>query len=132
MNKLSNMNKLINELSDKPFEYGVNDCFTFTAKLVKEWHGKDYLQLHINQYSDEESANEYINRYGANGLDMLTTGTLGYGCDPERCKDGDVVIAEVGDNQVALGFVFNKKGLFKTEKRVGQVPLKKCIKGWRL
>jgi len=40
---LSKINKLMNKLSDELFAYGKNDCFTFTNALVKEWHGKDYL-----------------------------------------------------------------------------------------
>ena len=129
MNKLSKMNKLINKLSDEPFEYGKADCFTFTAKLVKEWHGKDYLPFH-SVYKNKEEADAYIARYNG-GIEALTTGTVGYGVDPTECEDGDVVIANVGDG-IALGFVYGGNGLFKTEKRVGQLPLKKCIKGWRI
>lgn len=130
MKSLTKMNKLINELSDKPFEYGKNDCFTFTARLVKEWHGKNYLAYHL-VYKDKEEADAYIARYRG-GIEELTTGTLGYGCDPQSCDDGDVVIAEVSPGQVGLGFVFKGKGFFKTEKRVAAIPLKKCIKGWRV
>jgi hypothetical protein len=129
MNKLSKMNKLINKLSDEKFEYGKNDCFTFTAALVKEWHGKNYRAFHL-VYKNKDEADAYIARYRG-GIEELTTGTLGYGCDPTSCEDGDVVIAEVGDG-IALGFVFGGKAFFKTEKRVGQLPLNKCIKGWRI
>jgi hypothetical protein len=130
MNKLSKMNKLINKLSDEKFEYGKNDCFTFTARLVREWHGKNYLAFHL-VYKNEDEARAYIGRYRG-GIEELTTGTLGYGIEPTACEDGDVVIAEVSPGEIALGFVYGGKGLFKTEKRVGQIPLKKCIKGWRI
>lgn len=125
---LGNMNDLINKLADEPFKYGKSDCFTFTNALVREWHGLDYRALH--RYKSEKAANAYIAQFG--GIEKLTTGTLGYGCDPLKCRDGDVVIAEVAPDQIALGFVFGEGGLFKTKKTVLKIPLKKCIKGWRL
>ena len=127
MADLSKMNKLINKLSDVPFEFGKNDCYTFTATLVKEWHGLDYTKTHAVYLSDKE-ATEYTNKYG--GIEKLTTGTLGYSCSPMDCRDGDVVSAYVGTG-IAVGFVFNGHGLFKS-KKVMKLPLKKCHMGWRL
>lgn len=125
---LSKMNKLINKLADEPFEFGKNDCFTFTAKLVKEWHGKDYIKLH-SVYKTEDQALEYMSIHG--GIEALTRGTLGYSCDPEQCQDGDVVTAQVGPG-VALGFVFKGYGLFKSENKILKLKLSKCRLGWRL
>lgn len=127
MTRLGKMNELINKLSDEPFEYGKNDCYTFTAALVKQWHGADFSKLH-RDYKDEGTAKKYIKTFG--GLSALTTGTLGYGCSPEDCDDGDVVIAELPDP--TLGFVFNGYGLFKTKKKVKKLKLSKCLKGWRI
>jgi hypothetical protein len=124
------MTTLINKLSDEPFKYGKSDCFTFTAALVKEWHGKDYRPYHA-VYKSKREADMYIGLY-KNGIEELTTGTLGYSCDPVACEDGDVVSAEVSPGQIALGFVFKGHGLFKMKKRVGQLNLSKCRKGWRL
>jgi len=121
--------RLMNKLSDEVFEYGKNDCFTFTNALVKSFHGKDYLKLHAG-YKSKKQADEYIKRFG--GIEALTTGTLGYSVSPEKCIDGDVVIAEVSPGQVALGFVSNKNGLFKTKTRAINIPLKKCLRGWRI
>lgn len=125
----SKMNTLINDLSDKPFKYGSNDCYSFTAKLVKEWHGQNFIKLHA-VYKNEKQARQYMELYG--GIEALTTGTLGYSCDPTKCKDGDVVTAEVSKGEVALGFVFDGHGLFKGRKRVLQIPLKMCRQGWRI
>ena len=127
MKKLSNMNTLINELSDADFEYGKTDCYIFTAKLVKEWHGKDYIKHHA-VYKNKKQADAYIEKFG--GIEALTTGTLGYSTDPVRCVDGDVVTAEVAQGQVALGFVQGGHGLFKMKKTVVRLPLKKCRMGW--
>jgi len=128
MISLGKMNKLINKLSDEPFKYGTNDCFTFTNALVSEWHGGDYRLLH--QYKNKKEAIAYLTAYG--GIEKLTTGTLGYSRAPELCRDGDVVTAEVSSGNIALGFVFNGHGLFMTEKRVAKLPLKKCRLGWRI
>jgi hypothetical protein len=130
MTDLSKMNKLINKLSDEPFRYGKSDCFTFTAKLVKEWHGKDYLPLHIKAYKSEKTAAEYMARFG--GIELLTTGTLGYPCRSVDCLDGDVVIGDFGDAGIALGFVYDGNGYFKGKKKVLKLPLKKCLRGWRI
>ena len=120
MNK-SKLNKLVNDLSDKDFEYGKNDCFTFTNALVKAYHSKDYLKLHSG-YTNEAEA----------GIEALTTGTLGYSRNPELCAEGDVVSAEVAPEEIALGFVAGKYALFKMESRVIKLPLKKCRMGWRI
>jgi hypothetical protein len=131
MSNLSKMNTVINKLSDEPFEWGKSDCFIFTASLVKAWHGKDYLALHLCNYKDEATAEEYIKTYG--GLERLTTGTLGYALKhPEHCIDGDVVTAEVAPGEFALGFVFSGKALLKGKHKVYRMPLKKCSKGWRV
>ena len=121
------MNKLINKLSDEPFKYGTNDCFTFTNALVKEWHGKDFRKLH--PYKNRKQANEYMRQH--HGIERLTVGTLGYPVAANHCTDGDVVLADVGDGP-ALGFVFEGHGLFKFKKTVLKLSLKKCLKGWRI
>jgi len=124
------MNKLINKLSDEPFAYGKNDCFTFTNALVKEWHGRDYLKLHL-VYKNKKQAKEYIEKHG--GIEALTIGTVGYSQKPELCVDGDAVSAEVSPGEIALGFVFKGYGFFKMKKNgVFKMPLKKCRMGWRL
>ena len=124
---LAKMNKLINKLADEPFKHGKNDCFTFTNALVKEWHGKDFRKQH--PYKNKKEALQYMAEFG--GIDALTTGTLGYPVDANLCRNGDVVLADVGSGD-ALGFVFDGNGLFKSAKSVVRVPLKKCLKGWRV
>ncbi len=125
-----NLNKLINELSDQPFKYGSTDCYQFTARLVKEYHGADYIKLHV-VYKNKKEAAEYMARHG--GIEALTTGTLGYPLkDVREGLTGDVVSATVTPGEVALGFVVNGYGLFKTAKRVAKIPLKKCRLGWRI
>ena len=129
MSKLSRMNTVVNKLADAPFKYGKNDCYTFTAGLVKEWHGKDYTKLH-SVYKNKLSAGAYIEEHG--GIEKLTIGTLGYSCEPTLCKNGDVVTAEVSKGEVALGFVFDCHGLFKSKTRLVKIPLDKCRMGWRI
>lgn len=123
------INNLINELADAPFKYAKNDCYVFTAKLVKAWHGVDLVKLH-DVYSTKKEAVAYIKVYG--GIETLTTGTLGYSIHPEFCKDGDVVTAEVAKNEIALGFVISGHGIFKAPKKIVRLPLDKCRKGWRI
>lgn len=129
MTDLSKMNKLMNELSDEDFKYGKTDCYIFTAKLVKAWHGKDYIKHHA-VYKNQKEADAYIEKFG--GIEALTTGTLGYAIDPKDCVDGDVVTSQVTNNQIALGFVYGGNGLFKMKKTVVKIPLKKCRMGWSI
>lgn len=130
MTNLSKMNSVINELADKDFKFGKNDCYVFTAELVKAWHGKDYTKLHA-VYETELDAEEYMRAHG--GIEALTTGTLGYSIDPLECRDGDVVSAQVGVNgKIGLGFVYDGYGLFKSGKKVKKLKLNKCRKGWRI
>ena len=127
MTDLGKMNKLINKLSDEPFKYGKSDCFTFTNALVEAWHGHGYRELH--PYKTKKEADAYMEQHG--GIEALTVGTLGYPVAAEHCLDGDVVIADVGDGD-ALGFVFSGHGLFKSRKKIVKLPLKKCLRGWRI
>ena len=128
MTDLSKMNSIINKLADEEFKFGENDCYIFTAKLVKEWHGKDYTKLHA-VYSNDEEAKKYMELHG--GIEELTKETLGYPIDPVACRNGDVVTAMVGDG-IALGFVYNGYGLFKSKKKVFRLSLDDCSKGWRI
>lgn len=124
--KLSRMNELINKLADEPFEYGKSDCYTFTAALVKEWHGKDFSKA--IQYEDEDGANDFLKTYG---YPALVTGTLGYPrTDVTNCEDGDVVLANLPEPMI--GFVYNDYGYFKTKKTVVRLKLKKCLIGWKV
>lgn len=125
---MNKMNDLINKLSNETFIHGKSDCFTFTNELVKAWHGKDFRSLHT--YKNKKEALRYMIKHG--GIEVLTTGTLGYPVNTDKLCDGDVIIAEVAENEIALGFVFNGHGLFKGKKRVMKLPLNKCIKGWRI
>lgn len=127
MPNLGSMNKLINKLTDTPFEYGVNDCYIFTASLVKEWHGKDFSLEHA-VYNTESDARAYI--AVSHGLEKLTSQTLGESCYPTDCRDGDVVIAHIPEP--TLGFVFDGHGLFKTKRGIKKYPLANCKHGWRI
>jgi hypothetical protein len=96
---------------------------------VREWHGKDFVKVHA-VYKNKKQADKYMHEF--NGIESLTTGTLGYSVPPERCRSGDVVTALVGPETIALGFVFNGFGYFKGKKAVVKVPLENCRMGWRL
>jgi len=124
-----NTKKLMTELIDAPFEFGRNDCFTFTDALVRSFHGRSYRNLHP-KYKTEAQAVEYISRSG--GIESLTTETLGEPIASADCKDGDVVCAEVAPEQIALGFVVNGYGLFKTKNRAIKIPIINCLRGWRI
>ena len=131
MTNMNRMNKIINKLSDEPFEFGKNDCFTFTNSLVKEWHGKDFLAAHIHRYEDEKTAQKYIEAFG--GIERLITGTIGY---PHKyvglAQNGDVVTAEVGPGEIGIGFVYEGKAFFKGKKKVLQMKLNKCRMAWSI
>jgi len=129
MSRLSRMNELINKLSDEKFSFGRNDCYSFTSKLVKEWHGRDYIKLHA-VYKNEKEAKAYMDKHG--GIEKLTTGTLGYSIAPEKCIDGDVVSLEVKPGEIAIGFVFDDCGYFKCRNKPIKVSLGKCRIGWRI
>ena len=129
MINLSEMNSVINDLSDEQFEYGKCDCYIFTAKLVKAWHGKDYLSTHA-VYNDKQEADAYMERFG--GIEALTTGMFGYPVASTECQDGDVVSFEMSPGEVGVGFVFGDGAFFKCKTKPVKIPLKKCRKGWRV
>ena len=130
MSKESKMNVLINELSDEPFKYGKSDCFTFTNALVKAWHGDDHNYRHLHPYKNKKEALKYMHQHL--GIEQLTVGTLGYPVAAAHCRDGDVVTANVGDKNIALGFVYNGHGLFKGNNGVVRLHLADCRQGWRI
>jgi hypothetical protein len=129
MSRESTLNTLVNKLSDQPFEYGINDCFTFTNALVEAWHGKSFKDC--QKYKTKEEAMAYI---AANGsLQTLIMEQLGYPVNAENCENGDVVTAKVGpDGSVAFGFVYDGHSLFKCNKGVKKLKLSHCLQGWRI
>lgn len=130
MDKFAKLNKLVNKMADEGFEYGKNDCYSFTTALVKEWHGEDLSKIH-KVYKNRKQAEEYMRKSG--GIEALTTGTIGYPRkSPKLCEDGDVVTAEVEKGVIGLGFVFDGKGLFLMKKTVAKIPLDKCRMGWKI
>ena len=129
MSLKSRMNTLINKLADQPFKIGKCDCFTFTNALVKEWHGGEGYR-HLHPYKNRGEAIYHMHKNL--GIENLTVGTLGYPVAAFDCKDGDVVTANTGEFDIALGFVYDGHGLFKSKKSVVKIPLKDCRQGWRI
>ena len=129
MSKLSKLNAAVNRMADAPFKYGVNDCYIFTSTLVKIWHGRDFTKKHA-VYKSKKGAAEYMAKFG--GIEALTTGTLGYSVQTNLLADGDVVLCQMEEGEIALGFVYDGQGLFLGNKTVLRVPLEHCLKGWRI
>ena len=54
------LNEYINSVKDTPFEYGVHDCCTFAAGVIKSMTGVDIMEEFRGTYQDQASAAKVI------------------------------------------------------------------------
>ena len=95
---MSAMQKYIESVRNKPFQFGEHDCALFAAKAVDSIHGTRFTDRVLSFGC--RSAKDYraMIRQGAT-LASMTTAELGEPINDEQ-QDGDVVLARIGGRAV--------------------------------
>jgi len=96
----SQMFSVIDAHINSPFEWGMNDCCLFVARVVDAMCGTKHEVELSKHYSDEASALLYIEQSGGIGKAVETY--IGQSKTEGRPKRGDVVLFN-GDNGETLG-----------------------------
>tara|TARA_R110002126_G_scaffold135495_7_gene279725 strand:- start:47 stop:460 length:414 start_codon:yes stop_codon:yes gene_type:complete len=54
MGKNTNLNVYLENVSDRPFEWGVHDCFTFTNNAFRAMYGVGYADAWMGRYMSKD------------------------------------------------------------------------------
>jgi len=83
------LSAFVQERSDRPFDWGSNDCCTFAAGAVEALTGRNPM-AGIESYATEFGALRMVEEGG--GLHALATSLLGASVSPLLAAVGDVVL----------------------------------------
>jgi hypothetical protein len=84
------LHALLAEREGKPFAWGVHDCFTFGADVVKAIVGFDPMLLHRGQYKTARQARGRLQRHG--GIEAFWTQQLGPAVNIVWARRGDLCL----------------------------------------
>ncbi len=96
----SQMYSVIDAHIDSPFEWGLNDCCLFAARVVDAMCGTAHEVELTKHYSDEASALQYIENFG--GIAKAVETYLGKSLTDGRPNRGDVILFS-GENGETIG-----------------------------
>ena len=124
------LSKYLNERSDKPFEWGKNDCLMFVSGAVAAVTGYDFSDEYL-PYSTRKEADEMLQEY--DGVVGIISEHLGHSGTEKilTAQRGDVVLFRLNDENIA-GIVDDSGRFFQivTEKGLLRVPLKRAVRVW--
>lgn len=112
----------------RAFDWGVNDCCLFAARVVDAMCDSQYEQKILEKYTDEASALAFIAEYGslANAVSSII-GTPAQG----RAHRGDVVMIHVNERDV-LGICVGRDIAIKSTGGVDYAPRSLAKVFWRI
>lgn len=123
-NWLENLLNYLDEVKDKPHQWGHHDCCLFAAGAVKAMTGHDYMADFRGQYDSKETAQAVLKEKGRGTLYLTIRNRLGNPIQgfPHR---GDVAY-HVFEDGPTLGICIGTDCLFVSEaglvtKAVGEV-----------
>lgn len=120
---------VLSEVQTRTFELGKFDCAIFAAECIQACTGINYIKKFLNYYNVYTNGIENIDT--GRSLCDLVTETLD--CRPSlvhQLQRGDPVLFETTDNY-ALGICDGENALFVTEKGLREIPMRKCVLGWK-
>ena len=126
----SKLNNYIEEMRYKPFQYGLNDCCSFTIRAQKIITGGTLFPEFDGTYSSLKEGKEILKKLGFK--------TWISGCN-KRLKKIDVNFAQRGDvvsmrtfDSFAMGICMGKFGFFVGEKGLINLPREQLKLAWRI
>lgn len=117
---------------EMPYEWGVNDCVTYTADALVAMTGTDYLEGIRGLWSDEDSAMRLLETFG--GLAKAVQDLTGF----KRIEDlnfvqrGDVCLIRDLDGRPTLGVCCGSEVGAPGEEGFVTVPMRHVRMAWRL
>tara|TARA_R110000823_G_scaffold24883_6_gene73698 strand:+ start:1897 stop:2319 length:423 start_codon:yes stop_codon:yes gene_type:complete len=97
---MSELDKLITERVNQPFEWGRNDCVTFCMQAIKCATGVDHLNLeNVRTWNTPQSAKKTLLKMKITSMYDLFDERFREIKNPLKLRDGDIGIAPVGANE---------------------------------
>lgn len=109
------------------FEWGVNDCCTFSCNWFKEITGKNLLPLVGGDYNDEKGAMLLLEKFGRDNASAL----FGEEIHPSLATPGDIVEADMEYGET-LGICLGLDSAFIGIKELITVRTLECKRAWRV
>lgn len=97
---MTELDKLIQDRLNKPFEWGENDCITFCMDAIKCVTGIDHLKLeNVRDWNTPQSAKKTLLKMKIKSMYDLFDVRFREIKNPHKLKDGDIGIAPVGSTE---------------------------------
>jgi len=121
------LDKYIQSKSRSRFRYGKSDCCTFVLTWIKKVTKKDLGKEFLDQYTDEESANNLLK---ANvNLEKIAHKVLGASKPLLLTMPGDVVCMKIA-NEWTMGISIGTRAVFHSNKGLLVLKLRPETKSW--
>lgn len=117
------LNKVI-ERSNRPFQWGSNDCCIFSAKCVEAVTGLDFWSHYAYRTAREAS----ILIEGMGGIEAIASRFLGSQIPIKTAKRGDILTYDFG--RVALGVCAGESTVFVGPYGLVDKQTLECLKSW--
>ena len=105
----------LDNVADKPFEWGSHDCALFAADCVKAMTGVDPAEAYRGKYDTAHGAAQALREHGAGTLLKTLKAIFGEPISPHFAQRGDVVMLDRTTTGICVGrfsyFVGREEGV---------------------
>ena len=124
---LEQLNKLLTEKKNTPFEWGTWDCCIFGADCILAMTGEDKLHEFRNKYNSRHSAALALREIGSGTLDKTLKEHLGPSVGGARAWRGDIVF-----HKNNVGVCVGSQAYFIGEDGLELTPMSEITKVYRI
>jgi hypothetical protein len=125
------LNAWLENIRERPFAWGVNDCALGAADAVFAMTGVDYAVEFRQAYFSKRNAVQLLAARG--GLEVLVTQALGEPLDgPRLAQRGDLVLVDTESEGPALAVVIGAAAVAPGPGGATFVPMPQWRKAWRV
>ena len=126
----SKLQKYLEEIRYKPFEYGKNDCCSFTIQAQKIITGSTLFSEFEGTYTNLEEGKAILKKHGYKTWITACNDRL-QKISVSMAMRGDVVSMRTNDS-FAMGLCMGKVGMFTSEKGLVAIPREQLKLAWRI
>jgi len=115
---------------DRPFQWGVHDCATWAFDVRLALTGIDSADAWRGKYRTEKGATRMLRLLGCKTVKDLADSILGDALPTALfAQRGDIVL---GGPEQALGVCIGSDALFLQPSGLVALPIRNCLKAWRV
>jgi len=126
----ADLHKTIEQLRDKPFDWGTHDCAHFAAACIESMTGEDLMQQWHGRYNSKKEAAFMLkqNRF-IKTLEGAVKQQLGQPMLPMFAQVGDLLLVRVVTGK-ALAICTGKTAVAAGPDGVATIPMRDWIQAW--